>query len=85
MQVERRILDSKTGEVLLSAEDRANPSRLIPDDMPAEFRALATANIRGDREAAHAAHELIESAEEIRSQEFRANAAQRLREVRAQF
>lgn len=85
MQIERRIINNRTGESMISLEDRANPERLIPAEMPAEFRALAIANIRGDRQGAQAAHELIQSAEEIRSQEFRANAAQRLAELRSQF
>jgi hypothetical protein len=84
LQTERRIT-TVDGNAVISIEDRRHPEALLPDSMPEEFRALAVANIRGDKEQAEAAHELIASAEEIRNGEFRADAAARLAEVRATF
>ena len=83
-QIERRVRDGN-GNVGLTEEQRKNPLSVLPDDMPTEFRALAVANIKGDKALAESAHLLIEVAEENRSEEFRANAEQRLRETRAQF
>jgi hypothetical protein len=83
-QIERRVCNNNES-MGLTEEHRVNPLSTLPDDMPIEFRALAMANIRGDKDVAASAHLLIEIAKETREQEFRVNAEQRLREVRAQF
>lgn len=84
--IERRVCNGE--EMNISLEDRAHPMRLLPPDMPAEFRALAMANIRGDKDLAQAAHELISAAEEIREtpeEDFRVNATRRLRASAAEL
>jgi hypothetical protein len=84
LQVERRV-SYANGNVGLTEEQRRNPLSILPDEMPAEFRALAMANIRGDKAVAASAHLLIQIAKETREKEFRVNAAARLREVSAEL
>jgi hypothetical protein len=84
LQVERRV-SYANGNVGLTEEQRRNPLSILPDEMPAEFRALAMANLRGDTAVAASAHLLIQIAKETREKDWRDNAATRLREVAAEF
>src|SRR5579864_4174907 len=84
LQVERRVSDSN-GNMGLTEEQRRNPLSMLPDEMPIEYRALAMANINGDKAVAASAHMLSWIAYESREKEVRTNAEQRLREVSAPF